>query len=609
MSKKYYWPTSWDNLGIVLTNGYIAPENVYAQMLADGVTINLAKYSQTRSAITLFGELPAVEINTSASVVAYPVIIELSEECVNPDQLVFVNEKAKIYNYPQPIFFNYSNVSVIFFSSQAKDGSVARLSSAAEIKDLASYEKKFIVKNRPHKHLESALLTGLFTEIDNEPSSIEQTVKNIRLIDGEQGTYIGLLAGLFFQKSNSERDISGLLQEIKNKYAGSKSDLLMTKERSLAQKDARLPMESGNFTELKELIVRLSEQIEHWEFSNYKMGNLLELQHRVRLSRYYPEKVDVQVKKYLKVYYKHLELSVLQENAMAYFIKNPVEWLLADDLVQAPYFLKEMNDLFGSEWFEKQKVNAETKMMMEPAFIAYKLRCMLNGSLNQVFGREGEYNFNKLIENLQSCVDKYFKDTRAEKLKANGVRDFKFVVGNNLNSGFSINLSWLQESNDEEYQVWQLIMRELLQETIKRTKFEIKNKGWQYEERICFIKRLIDPIESLREGKQFVTDLRLIQKALESSFEGSAKIDDIHSPIMANLFAFLFKFKDLEQLDRYLNQKMVDRSYYAWCFWSAFLGYSSIPKKYADSLTKSWSKKDIEAVRNCMTSIQLHIFQ
>lgn len=404
MSKKYYWPTSWDNLGIVLTNGYIAPEDYYGQMLADGVIINLPNYSLTDSAITLFGDLPAVEINTSASVLAEPAIIEISEDCIIPDKLVFVNEKAKIYNYRQPIFFNVSNIKIIFFSDRSKDGSVSRLSSAAEIKDLASYQKGFVVKDKSKLRDPSGSLPGLFTELNYESLPIEESVKKIRLNDGAQGTYMGLLTGLFFQKSNSERDIRGLLQEIKNKYAGAKSDLMMSKDRSMALKDTQLPSEVGNFAELKELIFRLSKEIEHWEFAKNTMGSLLELQQRIRLSRYYPDKVDAQLKKYLKVYSRHSELSVLQEKAMAYFLKNSVEWLMGEDLVQAPHFLEEMKVLFGPEWFEEHRVKADKQLMMEPAFIAYKLRCLLNSSLTQVFSRELEVNFNKLLENLQSTV-------------------------------------------------------------------------------------------------------------------------------------------------------------------------------------------------------------
>lgn len=609
MSKKYYWPTSWDNLGIILTNGYIAPETVYAQMLADGVTINLADYSLTESAITLFGDLPSVEINTSASVISEPAIIEISEDCIIPDKLSPINEKAKIYNYRQPIFFNVSNIKVIFFSDGAKDGSMSRLSSAAEIKDLASYQKGFVVKDKSNKLRDlRGSLPGLFTETDNKPYSVEESVKKIRLNDGVQGTYMGLIAGIFFQKSSGERDISGLLQEIKNKYAGAKSELMMSKDRSIAPKDARLPIEVGNFAELKELIIRLSKEIEHWEFAKNTMGTLLELQQRIRLSRYYPDKVDAQLKKYLKVYSRYSELSVQQEKAMAYFLKNPVEWLMGEDLVLAPHSIEEMKVLFGPEWFEELRVKADIRMMMEPAFIAYKLRCLLNGSMTQVSSRELEVNFNKLMENLQSCVEEYFKDMNSIKLKEYNVNDFEFLVVDDPNSGFSINHEWLRENNPQDYKVWQLIMTQLLKEAANRTKIEIKNNGWQYEERISFIKGLIDPVESLGLEGELIADIKLIQKALESSFEGSTRIDDIRSPIMANLFAFLFKYKDLEQLERYLNQKMVDRSYYAWCFWSAFFGYSSVPKKYVDSLFKSWNKKEIEAVRTCMTSIHLQLF-
>lgn len=194
------------------------------------------------------------------------------------------------------------------------------------------------------------------------------------------------------------------------------------------------------------------------------------------------------------------------------------------------------------------------------------------------------------------------------KLKEINVSDFEFLVEDDPNRSFSIVHGWLRENNLQEYKVWQLIMTELLKEAANRTKVEIKNQGWQYEERINFIQRLIDPLESLGVGEQWVEDLKIIQKGLKSSFEGSARIDDIHSPIMANLFAFLFKYKDLVQLERYLNQKMVDRSYYAWCFWSAFFGYSSMPKKYVDSLFNGWSKKEIEAVRSRMTNIQLQLF-
>ncbi|WP_156424366.1 hypothetical protein [Bacillus sp. FJAT-27445] len=84
-------------------------------------------------------------------------------------------------------------------------------------------------------------------------------------------------------------------------------------------------------------------------------------------------------------------------------------------------------------------------------------------------------------------------------------------------------------------------------------------------------------------------------------------IKDIKSTVLQNFFAFLLKFNNLEELERFIDVKDIQNEYIAYSFIGAFVGFSGLDREVTDSLFK-YRNEDLffridnyfDEIRNCI---------
>lgn len=195
-----------------------------------------------------------------------------------------------------------------------------------------------------------------------------------------------------------------------------------------------------------------------------------------------------------------------------------------------------------------------------------------------------------------------FKSNLEKKLleNINSLKNKNLIFGFDARKGIKINKELFSLSDDEGY-----LLCIILNILIKN----VNNKNDAIINLIDGLKTVINNKDSL---KQFHNDLLLIEKRVKN-YEYSININEIKNIVFKNLYTFCIKYNNFKELNGFILEKRIEKSYIANCIYGAFHGYdklSNIVAKNNDSneIIISIVEKAIRDIENNFNSIKFNYY-
>ena len=592
MHGKYYWRTSLSMTPIILENGFIAPDAIYKSLLGQEISVNAYDNCEL-GYIILYSNLPL----TKNADMNGPMIFAIDEKIIDMKYIKEYDKSASRYLYPLPIFISPQEIEILIPTEDTKKALQSRISGSAEIK----WADRYNIRTALAGHGQLVEQTGqqqdaLFTpQQEKSPIAFDDFYHKIRISDALAGTYVALIIGCLHEKAPEQRDFMLSWQKVRDVFAGAKSELEIGKSNEL----------NNDMPKYKELLIQIEnllKNVDDIQPDDKNMDNFIK--QVIELPEVCGKCTKNMVERCRKRCFDFPKWHNAKWHLLGYFKKNPLQWCYRDD-PQIPRIIELIYPKEDFEW--KDNISKiESDMKEEPLFIVYKLWELINycKKLDDI-----EIDFKKELVMLWNIINEQFAAKRdMSQIKA--ILDEFFVdhAANDKLAHLNVGCAQIAQQIPNDYHLWQIILPYLWTVAEKRTKNDIKKNGWQYEQRMDFVNSVQTSINRLENNIQYQQDIDVIKRALDSQYEGSAKIDDMTTPVLKNLYAFLYKYDDLEGLDHYLIQRNLSHSYFAWSFWGGLYGFSALPKKYVDPVATDLCKdikkmdKKIEELRTFVWS-------
>lgn len=516
----YYYPLSTRDFAFenIFSTETVSPASYYAVRTFGFDYFPVLSGINNDQAILLFNQPPAYQDENNAKF-----ILRISEDVINPSELVFVTEG--VFAYYGTIYFNKEHLRILFFST--KDIRVAILKSNISLptKTTDKYDSLFETINESDCKA-FPLIDAVMIKADDE---IRLKVALDKRYNHFKGFIYGLVIGQIANDRKKEASLKIRLQEITNAFAELKSRL---DEQPSAKHENEATKKIHLYIEKLFQAIDTAES----EYNNIESTNEIDEQLLIEylLNKITRLKSPQQISNYLDYVITNDELLGTSD------YKKIVDGYVFSRKTSSPVFqqLRKYIEQFISVF------QSASKPMHSPEDLNNRIKLLLRDATE---------------EHLDQL------STRVYDLKT----DLNRIVYDFVSNEVSLNVDqvFLNTKADNEFI---FIINAIL-------KFSKSNKGPAEKEMIL---KIVEEVGSsyTKGGKE-----TLLYQYLDNRIDVYS-LDRASNLVMKNFVAFVFNPDSLEKLDNFLMSKEIEERWMAFSFWGAYNGFANISKNYTNDI-------------------------
>lgn len=516
----YYYPLSTRDFAFenIFSTETVSPASYYAVRTFGFDYFPVLSGINNDQAILLFSQPPVYQDENNAKF-----ILRISEDVINPNELVFVTEG--VFAYYGTIYFNKEHLRILFFST--KDIRVAILKSNISLptKTTDKYDSLFEIINESDCKA-FPLIDAALIKADDE---IRLKVALDKRYNHFKGFIYGLVIGQIANDRKKEASLRIRLQEITNAFAELKSRL---DEQPSAKHENEATKKIHLYIEKLFQAIDAAES----EYNNIESTNEIDEQLLIEylLNKITRLKSPQQVSNYLDYVITNDELLGTAD------YKKIVDRYVFSCKTPSPAFqqLRKYIEQFISVF------QTASKPMHSPEDLNNRIKLLLRDATEEH------------LEQLSA---------RVYDLKT----DLNGIVYDFVSNEVSLNADqvFLNTKADNEFI---FIINAIL-------KFSKSNKGPAEKE---IILKIVEEVGSsyTKGGKE-----TLLYQYLDNRIDVYS-LDRASNLVMKNFVAFVFNPDSLEKLDNFLMSKEIEERWMAFSFWGAYNGFANISKNYTKDI-------------------------
>jgi len=528
---KYYYPLCSKDFCFenIFATESISPPSYYSSRQFGFDYFYKIDKVHNENALILYKKPPLYDAGTLNST-AFKFIVELDDDYLLDDYVTIIDQN--IIAYRNTIYLNKNNFILLFFSELEKNLAYGKSEISLPTKDLKKYTNNFrIITPDICEPFDVTNLNSFIVENDTQTQ-----ITNDRIFNFFKGFIYGVLSESY-ETSKSEIILKKSIQEIKNSFGELVNRTSNNESLNLAKSNKYL----GSAKNSPELFI-----------SNASAA------------------IDVTEKLLKNVFpAKHVT-----ENELAAFLYQKYQQHLPTlDAAKSYLSFKILDDkIFGTNYMEALHSQYFQNLNNKDVFAHLnELRALVKSYINKEYAKEysklnditnrsvlfkSELNEISLKINEELSKSGPIKIINLELLKLNSQLN-KIEIADNI--------AIIKDKDLEEY----LLILNIIYNNPKKGKGEI-NK----EQILNIIEEVGIQTSNLKSGKQTHLYKYINNEVAEYN------IQSVSSVVMKNFVAFIFNPDSLERIQKFIEQKELEKGWIGYSFWGLFNGFANMSKDF-----------------------------